>query len=90
MGLSPIGRASFPGRTISPDAYEEKSRVVDLTKGESFAFLGFDFRWVRSLLLEGIDLTSVRKSKPQNECGADAGTEDAAGTAAHEQTAERS
>jgi RNA-directed DNA polymerase len=28
---------------------EEKSRVVDLTKGESFSFLGFDFRRVRSL-----------------------------------------
>jgi RNA-directed DNA polymerase len=28
---------------------EEKSRVVDLTKGESFGFLGFDFRRVRSL-----------------------------------------
>jgi len=25
----------------------EKSRVVDLSKGESFGFLGFDFRWVR-------------------------------------------
>jgi RNA-directed DNA polymerase len=28
---------------------EEKSRVVDLAKGESFGFLGFDFRRVRSL-----------------------------------------
>lgn len=28
---------------------EEKSRVVDLAKGESFGFLGFDFRCVRSL-----------------------------------------
>jgi RNA-directed DNA polymerase len=28
---------------------EEKSRKVDLTKGESFGFLGFDFRRVRSL-----------------------------------------
>ena len=27
---------------------EEKSRVVDLRKGESFGFLGFDFRRVRS------------------------------------------
>ncbi len=27
---------------------EEKSRVVDLTKGETFAFLGFDFRRLRS------------------------------------------
>ncbi len=28
---------------------EDKSQVVDLTKGESFGFLGFDFRRVRSL-----------------------------------------
>lgn len=28
---------------------EEKSRVVGLTKGESFGFLGFEFRRVRSL-----------------------------------------
>ena len=28
--------------------HEEKSRVVDLTQGESFSFLGFDFRRVRS------------------------------------------
>jgi RNA-directed DNA polymerase len=28
---------------------EEKSRLVDLAKGESFGFLGFDFRRVRSL-----------------------------------------
>jgi RNA-directed DNA polymerase len=28
---------------------EQKSRVVDLAKGESFGFLGFDFRRVRSL-----------------------------------------
>jgi len=28
---------------------EEKSRMVDLTKGESFGFLGFDIRRVRSL-----------------------------------------
>jgi RNA-directed DNA polymerase len=28
---------------------EEKSRIVDLSRGESFGFLGFDFRRVRSL-----------------------------------------
>ncbi len=28
---------------------EEKSRTVDLRRGESFGFLGFDFRRVRSL-----------------------------------------
>jgi RNA-directed DNA polymerase len=28
---------------------EEKSRMVDLERGETFTFLGFDFRWVRSL-----------------------------------------
>ncbi len=28
---------------------EEKTRVVDLERGEAFTFLGFEFRWVRSL-----------------------------------------
>ena len=28
---------------------EEKSRTVDLSRGESFGFLGFDFRRIRSL-----------------------------------------
>ena len=28
---------------------EAKSHIVDLTKGEAFGFLGFDFRLVRSL-----------------------------------------
>ena len=28
---------------------EEKSRTVDLARGESFGFLGFDFRRVRNL-----------------------------------------
>jgi len=28
---------------------QEKSRLVDLSKGESFGFLGFEFRWGRSL-----------------------------------------
>ncbi len=28
---------------------EEKSRTVDLARGESFGFLGFDFRRIRSL-----------------------------------------
>jgi hypothetical protein len=31
------------------DINEEKSRFVDLAKGESFGFLGFEFRRVRSL-----------------------------------------
>jgi hypothetical protein len=30
---------------------EAKSRIVDLSQGESFGFLGFDFRRVRSHLL---------------------------------------
>jgi RNA-directed DNA polymerase len=28
---------------------DEKSRIVDLARGESFGFLGFDFRYLRSL-----------------------------------------
>ncbi len=33
---------------LGVEVNEEKSRVVDLAKGESFGFLGFDFRRVRS------------------------------------------
>jgi len=35
--------------TLDLDVNEEKSRIVDLTKDESFGFLGFNFRRVRSL-----------------------------------------
>ncbi len=28
---------------------DDKSRIVDLERGESFGFLGFDFRYLRSL-----------------------------------------
>jgi RNA-directed DNA polymerase len=34
---------------LQVDINEEKSRHVDLAKGESFGFLGFEFRWMRSL-----------------------------------------
>jgi RNA-directed DNA polymerase len=34
---------------LQVEVNEEKSRLVDLTKGDSFGFLGFDFRRVRSL-----------------------------------------
>ena len=34
---------------LDVEVNEEKSRVVDLAKGESFGFLGFEFRRVRSL-----------------------------------------
>ena len=34
---------------IQVEVNEEKSRVVDLAKGETFGFLGFEFRRVRSL-----------------------------------------
>ena len=40
---------------------EEKSRVVDLGKGESFGFLGFEFRRVRSRD-EGCGGRSTRRS----------------------------
>src|SRR5215469_2122833 len=36
-------------RKLRVEINEEKSRIVDLRKGESFGFLGFDFRLVRSL-----------------------------------------
>jgi RNA-directed DNA polymerase len=35
--------------TLRVEVNEEKSRIVDLAKGEHFGFLGFDFRRVRSL-----------------------------------------
>ena len=35
--------------TLDVRLNEEKSRIVDLSRGESFGFLGFDFRRVRSL-----------------------------------------
>ena len=34
---------------LQVEVNEDKSRTVDLTKGESFGFLGFEFRRVRSL-----------------------------------------
>src|SRR6516164_8163594 len=33
---------------LQVEVNEEKSRIVDLSRGESFAFLGFDFRRIRS------------------------------------------
>ena len=33
---------------LEVEVNEEKSRTVDLSKGESFGFLGFEFRRVRS------------------------------------------
>jgi len=33
---------------IQVEINAEKSRLVDLSKGESFGFLGFEFRWVQS------------------------------------------
>ena len=33
---------------------DEKSRIVDLERGESFGFLGFDFRFLRTLRAWGI------------------------------------
>jgi RNA-directed DNA polymerase len=34
---------------LGVEVNEEKSRIVDLTTGERFGFLGFDFRYVRSV-----------------------------------------
>lgn len=34
---------------LEVEVNQEKSRIVDLARGESFGFLGFDFRRVRSL-----------------------------------------
>src|SRR5712692_8340966 len=40
-------RAELAGLEV--EVNEEKTRIVDLTKGERFGFLGFDFRRVRSV-----------------------------------------
>ena len=45
-------RAGADGQELAElqvEINEEKSRIVDLCRGESFGFLGFDFRRVRSL-----------------------------------------
>jgi RNA-directed DNA polymerase len=33
---------------LQVEVNEEKSRIMDLSRGESFGFLGFDFRRIRS------------------------------------------
>jgi RNA-directed DNA polymerase len=43
---------------------EEKTRVVDLTRGESFSFLGFDFRRVKTLRgTRGVRITPSMKAR---------------------------
>jgi hypothetical protein len=42
------GYAVQPSSPFQWHANEEKSRVVDLSRGESLGFLGFDFRRIRS------------------------------------------
>ena len=46
---------------------EEKSWIVDLRRGESFGFLGFDFRQVRSLRGGGV-LTTRPSSRSGRRC----------------------
>ena len=43
-GLGQAAQVGTPQGSIN----EEKSRVVDVAQGESFSFLGFDFRRIRS------------------------------------------
>jgi len=42
-------RVGKEGNVVSPILNEEKSRTVDLDRAESFGFLGFDFRRLRSV-----------------------------------------
>jgi RNA-directed DNA polymerase len=48
-----IGAANKPLREecdkLQGEVNDEKSRMLDLERGESFGFLGFDFRYLRSL-----------------------------------------
>jgi len=48
---------------IQVEVNEEKSRVVDLGKGESFGFLGFDFRWVKGRSGKGRPLYTPKLKK---------------------------
>ena len=54
---------------------EEKSRIVDLCRGESFDFLGFDFRRIRSR--RGAWRVRIRRSsrneRPYDACSATRG-----------------
>ena len=48
---------------------EEKSRNVDLSQGESFGFLGFDFRRVRSFRGSGVPTTRQSSRIERHCCG---------------------
>src|SRR5437870_1358232 len=48
---------------------EEKSRTVDLSRGESFGFLGFDFRRLRSLRGAGGHRTRRGRRRARRCCG---------------------
>ena len=63
---------------------EAKSRIVDLTKGEAFGFLGFDFRVVRSL--RGVWRPQYT---PQQRSAAGAGAEAQGGVPAPSVSADR-
>jgi len=49
--------------TLQVEVNEEKSRRVDLTQGESFGFLGFDFRRIRSRRDRWMPLRTPRAKK---------------------------
>ena len=57
---------------------EEKSRVVDLGKGESFGFLGFEFRRVRSLQGSGGPIIRLGSSSAPRCCASSRTSSDAA------------
>jgi RNA-directed DNA polymerase len=48
---------------LEVEVNEEKSRIVDLAKGESFGFLGFDFRRVRSRAGRWMPLRTPQRKK---------------------------
>jgi len=52
---------------------DEKSRTVDLGRGDSFGFLGFDFRYTRSFLRGGVE--AVLHAQAQKADGAGTGAQ---------------
>ena len=54
---------------LQVEVNEEKSRIADLSRGESFGFLGFDFRRIPSRGANGERITRQSSRNEQRCCG---------------------